>query len=114
MQVDELDEFLNKVKPRTITGFVIVSDRVGDGTVGNIIGRSCGTRFPMQFDVVSPYLFDKKSDAEDYIQLLRSEAKQLEFDDPSLAPIIAVEIDQILVDIPKTIQFLKRLAELPG
>jgi|SRR5579862_3162113 len=112
MQNSAINKFLDKVKPRRMTGFVIVSNCVGDQTVGNIIGSSCGTRFPMQFDAVSPYLFDKKSDAEDYINLLQDEAKYLEFDDPSLAPIIAVEVEQILVDIPKTIEFLNWHAEL--
>jgi len=89
----------------TLSGFVIASNRVGDKTVTNLVGGSCGTRFPFQFDTVWPLLFPTADAAHLYVKGLEIEAGR------SIDAVV-VSIEHLIVDVEQTREFAAWHAEL--
>jgi hypothetical protein len=75
MQNSKINEFRERAKPLTLEGYVLVWGNDGDGTSTDIVGASCGTRFPIQYDTVWPFLFATAADAKTYMALLEEEAE---------------------------------------
>jgi hypothetical protein len=85
-------------RPQQLEGYVIIWGSDGDGTTTDIVGASVGTRFPMQYDAVWPYLFHTKTDAEAYVNQLQQEllhyGEGVQLDGLLIVPIDTIKVNR--------------------